>query len=128
MSVTPPAAGRVGRGEGGSFSGRMGALIIVPGAGALTAALRATMWGVLLAPTLVSLSAGMLPHAFTLLVEGEAYVLAAFFGLLIPIYLFQSAGQQTLGERYRRALVLNLQGCVLVALVLLVAAWLLGYL
>ena len=95
---------------------------IVPGAGALTAALRATMWGVLLAPTLVSLSAGMLPHAFTLLVEGEAYVLAAFFGLLIPIYLFQSAGQQTLGERYRRALVLNLQGCVLVALVLLVAA------
>ena len=96
--------------------------IVVPGAGVLPAALRATLWGLVLAPTVVALSAGMLAHSLTLLLEGEAYVLATFFGLLVPIYLFQPAPGETLGRRYVRALILNLKGSLLVALVLLVAA------
>ena len=63
--------------------------LIVPGSGVLMAVLRATIWGLLLAPAFVVLSLGMLPHAGTLLLEGEGYILAAFFGLLVPIYMFE---------------------------------------
>jgi hypothetical protein len=63
--------------------------MIIPGSGALLATFRATLWGVLLGPSLVSLTRAMLPHTGTLLLEGEGYILATFFALLIPVYLFR---------------------------------------
>ena len=53
--------------------------------------IRATIWGVLLGPSLVALTKAMLPHTGTLLLEGEGYILATFFALLIPVYLFGSS-------------------------------------
>ena len=96
--------------------------VILPGVGALVAGFRAMLWGLLLAPTFDVLSGSMLPHSFTLLLEGEAYVIAAFFALLIPVYLFRSAEGPGVARRYGRALLLNLRGNLLVATVLVIAA------
>src|SRR5271165_5003430 len=65
--------------------------MIIPGVGALLAAFRATLWGLLLGPSQVTLAYVMRAHSVTLLLEGEGYILAAFFALLIPIYLFGSS-------------------------------------
>jgi hypothetical protein len=120
--------------------------VIVPGVGAVVAAFRAYSWGVLLGPAFVQTAFAMLPHSWTMLLEGEGYILAAFFALLIPIYLVSrqddspgaaadadpddpaavpavaKPAASSLGGRFRRALVLNLEGLVWVALVLAVAA------
>jgi hypothetical protein len=96
--------------------------LLVPGSGTLVAVLRATLWGLLLAPSFATLSLVMLPHAGTLLLEGEGYILAAFFGLLVPIYLFERDKGAALTSRYGRALLINLKAMTLVAVVLLAAA------
>ena len=117
--------------------------MIIPGVGALLAAFRATFWGLLLGPSQVTLAYLMRAHSGTLLLEGEGYILAAFFALLIPIYLFgssaplQQAAVADLLElepaaseeqasitwsRFKHAVVLNLKANVLVAIVLVVAA------
>ncbi|HUT31683.1 MAG TPA: hypothetical protein VMX13_17980 [Sedimentisphaerales bacterium] len=73
--------------------------MIVPGAGALVAAVRAMLWGFLLSPGFAALSKVMVAHSVTLLLEGEGYVLATFFALLVPVYLFRKAeGPTTTGE------------------------------
>ena len=95
--------------------------MILPGSGALVALFRAVMWGGLLGPSTVDMAALMLPHSWTLLLEGEAYILATFFALLIPIHLFDGR-LGSFGRRLGRALLLNLEGCILVAIVLGVAA------
>ncbi|HUV63854.1 MAG TPA: hypothetical protein VMW24_08145 [Sedimentisphaerales bacterium] len=96
--------------------------VILPGVGVLVAGLRAMLWGLLLAPTSDVLSRSMLPHSLTLLLEGEAYVIAAFFALLIPVFLFRRAEGSGIAHRYGKALLLNLKGNLLVAIVLTVAA------
>ncbi|MHC4463230.1 MAG: hypothetical protein ACYS6W_11270 [Planctomycetota bacterium] len=96
--------------------------VIVPGAGILIACWRAALWGLLLAPTFVELSGAMLPHSFTLLLEGEAYIIATFFGLLVLVYLFRKAEGQGVGRRYGKALLMNVRGNLWVAIVLVVAA------
>ena len=118
--------------------------MIIPGAGALVAAFRATLWGLLLGPSQVTLAYLMRAHSGTLLLEGEGYILAAFFALLIPIYLFGSSVQvqkpvvanlveleseqsseqhgSTAWDRFKHAVVLNLKANLLVAIVLIVAA------
>jgi hypothetical protein len=117
--------------------------MIVPGSGVLMSTFRATIWGVLLGPSLVELSWSMLPHIGTLLLEGEGYILATFFALLIPVYLFRSSQasvkpsefgelqdsqeapsprRNTYMSRLRSAVILNLKANVLVAIVLAVAA------
>ncbi len=96
--------------------------LLVPGSGTLTACLRATAWGLLLAPAFAALSLAMLAHAGTVLLEGEGYILAAFFGLLVPIYLFERQKGAALPSRYGRALLINLKALTLVAVVLLTAA------
>jgi hypothetical protein len=117
--------------------------MIVPGAGPLLAAFRATLWGLLLGPSQVTLAYVMRAHSGTLLLEGEGYILAAFFALLIPIYLFGSSAPlqkpavsgpgelepaaseekaSTAWSRFKQAVVLNLKANVLVAIVLVVAA------
>jgi hypothetical protein len=117
--------------------------MIVPGCGVLLATFRATVWGLLLGPSIVSLTWGMLAHTGTLLLEGEGYILATFFALLIPVYLFgqgqvvekpivldeiddpQAAPtikKNSAWTRFVSAVVLNLKANVLVAIVLAVAA------
>src|SRR5262249_31333868 len=109
-------------------------------------ALRAYSWGIVLGPVFVMTAGAMLPHSWTMLLEGEGYILAAFFAVLVPVYLFAPAGRNSeagnaasgdvsgdvpalpkaapvaLRDRFRRAVVLNLQGAVWVALILAVAA------
>jgi len=96
--------------------------LILPGAGILVLGFRSLLWGLLLAPGFVNLSAMMLPHSFTLLLEGEAYVVAGFFGLLIPIYLFRKSEGPGLANRYGRALLMNVKGNLLVAIILVIAS------
>jgi len=96
--------------------------VIIPGVGALAAAFRAAMWGLLLAPTFDTLSGVMLPHSFTILLEGEGYVVASFFGLLVLVYLFRKAEGPSILGRYAKALLMNLRGNLLVAIVLATAA------
>ncbi|MDG3007523.1 hypothetical protein [Paludisphaera mucosa] len=117
--------------------------LIVPGSGALLSMFRATLWGLLLGPTEAIMAGRMIPHSGTLLLEGEGYILATFFALLVPIYLFgrgpirvkpadpdaetlaepePPTPREGFGRRFVRAVVVNFQGNVLVAIVLIVAA------
>lgn len=120
--------------------------IIVPGSGVFVAAIRSVLWGLLLAPTFVLNAFTMLPHSGTLLLEGEGYILATFFGLMVSIYLLgpgpaplpesmaapdpeavpieppPPARPGTVLNRFGRAVLLNIQGGLLVAVVLAVAA------
>jgi hypothetical protein len=100
---------------------------IIPGSGALAAAYRAALWGILLAPATLQQAYVMLPHSGTLLLEGEGYILATFFGLMLAVHVFRpdSLGldpASNFSSRYGRGLLLNLKGSLLVALVLAVAA------
>jgi hypothetical protein len=96
--------------------------VIIPGVGALAAAFRAAMWGLLLAPTCDTLSFAMLSHSFTLLLEGEAYILASFFALLILVYFFRKDKGPNLLSRYGRGVLMNIRANLLVAIVLAIAA------
>jgi peptidoglycan/LPS O-acetylase OafA/YrhL len=64
----------------------------------------------------------MLSHSWTLLLEGEGYILAAFFAALVPVSLFTRGGDDRLWRRYRKACIANLRGNLLVAMLLLTAA------
>ena len=64
----------------------------------------------------------MLPHSGTLLLEGEGYILATFFGLMFAIFLFGPDSDPSVLSRYKRGLLLTLKGSLLVALMLAVAA------
>jgi hypothetical protein len=92
------------------------------GAGLLLAWLRAFLWGFLLAPTIPMLAHSMLPHSGTMLLEGEGYILAAFFGFLIPIHMVSSRLGGNLLSRWGRVLLLNFTANFWIALVLAVAA------
>jgi hypothetical protein len=75
-----------------------------------------------LAPTITVLAFAMLPHSGTMLLEGEGYILATLFGLLIPIHIFQSSPGGTPLSRFGRVLWLNVLANFWVAVVLAVAA------
>lgn len=96
--------------------------IIIPGAGVLVVGLRATLWGLILAPSFSELSSMMVPHSVTLLFEGHGYVIAAFFGVLVLVYLFRKSEGPNVGIRYGRALLMNVRGNLLVIIVLVIAA------
>jgi hypothetical protein len=96
--------------------------VLLPGSGIFMAALRSTLWGLLLAPTMNSLAYAMLPHSGTMLLEGEGYILATLFGLLIPIHIVQSSLGGNPLSRFGRVLWLNIKANLWVALVLAVAA------
>lgn len=56
--------------------------LIVPFSGLLLGAYRAVLWGLILAPTGPELALVMIPHSVTLLLEGQAYILA-----LLAVYV-----------------------------------------
>jgi len=92
------------------------------GFGLLLSWLRAFMWGFLLAPAIPALAYSMLPHSGTMLLEGEGYILAAFFGFLIPIHTVSSRLGGNPLSRWGRVLLLNFTANFWIALVLAVAA------
>ncbi len=94
--------------------------LVIPGIGLLTGLVRSLSWGLVLSPTTDSLALSMIPGSFTVLLEGEAYVLCMFFVYLMVRGLVR--GEGTLGERYRRGVGLTLRGFLLVLLVLAAAA------
>ena len=96
--------------------------IVLPGCGVIVAVVQALFWGLILAPTVHTLALGMLPRSLTLLLEGEGYILAALFGLLIPIYVVQRSLGGNLFTRFGRAILLNFKAQFWIALVLAVAA------
>ena len=118
--------------------------LIIPGSGDSWRPSARLLWGVLLGPSESSLAWMMIPHTGTLLLEGEGYILAAFFALLVPAYLVNASmpvrkpplvdewspetpvdlppARPGFWGRFARALTLNLKACVLVAIVLAVAA------
>jgi hypothetical protein len=96
--------------------------VLVPGCGILLATVRSFVWGLLLAPTIGVLALSMIPHSGTLLLEGEGYILATIFAVLIPIRAFDSRLGGGPASRFGRAILLNVQASLWVALVLLVAA------
>jgi hypothetical protein len=95
---------------------------VIPASGTLVAAFRAVTWGLLLAPVTVQQALVMLPHSGTLLLEGEGYILATFFGLMMAVCLFRTDADSSFWSRYRSGLVLNLKGNLLVAMILAVSA------
>lgn len=95
--------------------------MIIPAAGLLVAGIRAVVWGLVVSPTFPELMRPMVPHSFTLLLEGEAYILAGFFAVMVPVYLWRK-GQGGFARRYGKAAVLNVKGNVVVLIVLAVAA------
>lgn len=96
--------------------------VVLPGVGVLVAWFRSGVLGLMLAPTSWRMAGTMLPHSFTVLVELEAYIVAAFFVVLIPVYLFRrSEGPSVLG-RWSKALLLNLQAQILVFVILAIVA------
>jgi hypothetical protein len=96
--------------------------ILIPGSGILMVLFRSAMWGLILSPSLVRISTAMVPHSITLLLEGEAYILAAFFGLLMLIFLFRKSHGEGLAQRYKNAFIVNMQGIILIAIILAIAA------
>ena len=94
----------------------------MPGCGILVATLRSFTWGLLSAPTVGILAFTMIPHSGTLLLEGEGYILATIFALLIPIRIVQASLGGTPITRFLRAILLNIQASFWVALVLAAAA------
>ncbi|MFO0910044.1 MAG: hypothetical protein U0794_17150 [Isosphaeraceae bacterium] len=96
--------------------------LLLPGIGAMMGVVRPILWGVLLGPIFESNAGGMIPHSITLLLEGEGYVLAFAFGLLVPYYLVNPQLGPTLLSRLRQVVLLNVKASALVAIVLAVAA------
>ncbi len=96
--------------------------VIFFGAGLVLSWMRTLVWGLLLAPTMVALAYKMLPHSGTMLLEGEGYILAAFFGASIPIHTVSSRLGGNPLSRWGRVLLLNFTASFWIALVLAVAA------
>ena len=108
----------------GSFASITIPSLIVPFSGTVLTALRMIFWGLLLSPTSHVLRVIMVPHALTLLLEGQAYILTAFGSYLLgKWWLFpKSAGMQTHLEGYVAGLKANFALYLLILPVLAISA------
>lgn len=91
--------------------------MIIPGVGMLTGMFRALLWGVMLSPT-----TDVIAHKFKLVnsLEGEGYVMAMLFAL--QIYWAVVGPKGTRWSEYKRALVTNLNGLLIVGVILALSA------
>jgi hypothetical protein len=98
--------------------------LIVPFAGVALGAYRAVLWGLLLAPTTTELALVMIPHSITLILEGQAYVLAIFAAYVHGRAVLWPAtvGEQSRIRGYVRGLRLVALVYVLVVLALALSA------
>lgn len=98
--------------------------MVIPFAGIGIGLIRATLWGLLLAPTTPELQAAMIPHTLTLIIEGQGYILAmlAAWALGSAFVSPSSVGAASRSAGYVRGLKDAATVFLLVAVVLAVAA------
>ena len=98
--------------------------LIVPFAGIPLGAYRAVLWGLLLAPTTRELALVMIPHSLTLLLEGQAYVLAIFAAYVHGLAFLwpRSVGLSSHREGYVAGLKMAARVYMLVVILLAAAA------
>ena len=108
----------------GSFLALTVPSLLIPFAGAFIGFFRALTWGVALSPSSPDLARAMVPHSLTLLLEGEAYVLAIFGVHLLWTSSFNGLkdGLRGLWKGYLLGLRANLAIYALVLLTLAVSA------
>jgi hypothetical protein len=95
-----------------------------PPAGILVGLWRAFLWGLVLAPTTPQFALVMIPHGLTLLLEGQAYILAIFAACRLGQVLLwpESIGQTSRWRAYLAGLRETALVYILVAVVLLASA------
>ncbi len=98
--------------------------LVIPFSGVLIGIARAVLWGLLLAPTTPELRAAMIPHSLTLVIEGQAYILAMLGAWILGRAFVspESVGALSRKEGYLRGLRNGASVYLLVAIVLAVAA------
>ncbi|MGQ9553027.1 MAG: stage II sporulation protein M [Anaerolineae bacterium] len=97
--------------------------LLIPFAGLCTGVIRAVLWGLLLSPAMPELRLAMIPHSLTVLLEGQAYVLAMLGSYLLwSTALRRGEGSGNFLSRYRVGLSKNVRLYLLIAIVLAVAA------
>ena len=97
---------------------------VFPLAGILVGFLRAFLWGLVLAPTTPQFGLVMIPHGLTLLLEGQAYILAVFAACRLGQVLLwpEGLGLTSHWRAYLAGLRETVLVYILVAIVLLVSA------
>jgi hypothetical protein len=98
--------------------------LIIPFLGFLLGIYRAALWGLIFSPAHPDLRMLMLPHSITLILEGQAYILA-LFGVYLQARAFlwpHSVGLRRRGQGYMEGLKRTGKIYVLVVLTLAVAA------
>jgi len=109
---------------GGSFIFITLPSLFIPFFGLFTGIVRALLWGLILSPTSQQLALVMIPHSLTLILEGQAYIIA-----MLAVYVHGRAflwpgsiKAVTLPEGYHTGLKRSLQLYLLVIILLALAA------
>jgi hypothetical protein len=98
--------------------------LIMPFGGVIIGCIRATLWGLLLAPTSPELAQAMIPHSLTLVLEGQGYILAMYAvtmqwkGVIRP----RSIGEEKRLKAYIVGIKKTTQIYLLITLVLVISA------
>ena len=98
--------------------------LIIPYIGILIGIYRAILWGLMFSPSHPDLQMIMIPHSITLILEGQAYILA-MFGVFLQgtAFLFpKTIGLERRSQGYREGLKRTGKIYILIVLTLLVAA------
>lgn len=98
--------------------------LIIPFIGFLLGIYRAVLWGLLFSPAHPDMRLIMIPHSITLILEGQAYILA-LFGVYLQACAFlwpKSVGLENRGQGYREGLKRTAKIYPLVILTLAIAA------
>lgn len=98
--------------------------LVVPFFGFLLGIYRAVIWGLLFSPAHPDLRMMMIPHSITLIIEGQAYILA-LFGVYLQARAFlqpQSVGLETRGQGFVEGLKRTGKTYVFVVITLMIAA------
>lgn len=98
--------------------------LIIPYLGILMGIYRAILWGLIFSPGHPDMKMIMIPHSITLILEGQAYILA-MFGVFLQgtAFLFpKTVGLERRGQGYREGLKRTGKIYILIVLTLLVAA------
>ena len=108
---------------GGSFAFITMPSLIIPFSGLLVGVYRALLWGLLFSPSAV-VGAGLVFHLPTIILEGQAYVLAMLAAYLQGMAFLRpkSMGVRTHRQGYWEGVKLSVRVYLLVVVVLLVAA------
>jgi hypothetical protein len=98
--------------------------LIIPYIGILMGIYRAILWGLIFSPGHPDMQMVMIPHSITLIIEGQAYILAMFGAFLQgTAFLFpKTVGLERRGQGYREGLKRTGKIYILIVLTLLVAA------